>query len=407
MAEFHRLRTRDEIEKDNNNNILYSTSSSSSSSFFLSWDDLNEDAEILAKTEPNACMPRLDHLSLRDYDLVYEPADDTFLLLDAIQYEFQSGTLDHHFKNKNIINNSKNKKTIVLEIGCGTGVASVFFRSQWLKRWETLQEDDNNDSDKISSRSSMYRAVDSLLSYATDINPKAIQVTLQTDSYNNGHAFHEDINPIQVVQCDLASDLLSQLQGKVDVLLFNPPYVPTDDCEVVDVTTINYPYDDNDNKYATIHPSPSIITAAWAGGKDGRRVVDRAIPQIAQLLRRPPPPTPNHGGSGSKDDDRAAGITTTTRDNGGSTGGGGSDEGGVLYLVTVDDNRPAQLAAELSASFSLEMKPLFRRRARNEFLTIQKITWNQHQQQQPPSNDDQKWSTEEQPTAITESSSTL
>jgi release factor glutamine methyltransferase len=381
-----------------------STTSSAADAASLTWEDLNDDAEILAKQaqrqqqSTNSNMPRLDHLSLRDYDEVYEPSDDTFLLLDAIQYEFQNGTFDEYFKkNRNNASNNNNTQQqhptcIVLEIGCGTGVASVFFRSQWIKRWETLL-DDMNDVDVVISSSRDYdsdqTAADLLASYATDINPKAIQVTLQTDSYNNGHVFHEDVNPIRVVQCDLATDLLAQLKGKVDVLLFNPPYVPTDDSEVVDLnstTTTNSSNDDDDNNED--FPSPSIITAAWAGGKDGRRVIDRAMPQIAQLLRRP---SNNASRSGSDDDDdddkKADGGKKTTcstdeedgtcnTDNDGSPG----DTGGVLYLVTVDDNRPAQLAAHLSTSLSLEMKPLFRRRARNEFLTIQKIAWEKKKQ---------------------------
>jgi hypothetical protein len=75
------------------------------------------------------------------------------------------------------------------------------------------------------------------------------------------------------------------------------------------------------------------------------RVIDRAVPQISQLLR---PQT------------------------------------GAAYLVTVDDNRPAQLAhlfqqqqqsSSRDSKQQLSMEPLFRRRARNEYLTIQKIFW--------------------------------
>jgi release factor glutamine methyltransferase len=437
MAEFHRLRHRDEVQEDNN---LYhhhhhhhhhgwsASYDSSTSSSPLTWEDLNEDAEILAKqaqqqqaTNNNynsaSNMPRLDHLSLRDYDEVYEPSDDTYLLLDAIQYEFQNGTFDEYFKKITANNDNDNNKqtTVVLEIGCGTGVASVFFRSQWIKRWETLLYDDNDVDVVISSSrsdtSGVQTAADLLSSYATDINPKAIQVTLQTDSYNNGHVFHEDVNPIRVVQCDLATDLTAQLKGKVDVLLFNPPYVPTEDSEVVDLSSNNNStVGDNNNDKDT---AEAIITAAWAGGKDGRRVVDRAIPQIAQLLRRPNNASSRTGTSSKIDDDdtTAGGITTTSSadDEDGSCtgGGGGGDTGGVVYLVTVDDNRPAQLASQLSASLSLEMKPLFRRRARNEFLTIQKITWEQQQPSafHPNAKNDQPSTTGTEQQTMSESAS--
>ena len=71
---------------------------------------------------------------------------------------------------------------------------------------------------------------------------------------------------VEAVQCDLASALLPRLQHSVTWLLFNPPYVPTPDDEVGRGTGIE---------------------AAWAGGVDGRRVIDRFLPQMAQLLERP------------------------------------------------------------------------------------------------------------------------
>ena len=63
--------------------------------------------------------------------------------------------------------------------------------------------------------------------------------------------------------------------------------------------------------------------------------MDRAIPQIVQVLDRPQ---------------------------------------GLGYMITVDDNEPEQLAKGFG-EFGLHMKPLLRRRANNEFLTVQKISW--------------------------------
>ena len=80
--------------------------------------------------------------------------------------------------------------------------------------------------------------------------------------------------------------LLGRLAGKVDVILFNPPYVPTPDDEV----------------------GGNGIEASWAGGKDGRVVLDKALPQIARLLSWP---------------------------------------NGAAYIITVDDNMPEELAGRL------------------------------------------------------------
>ena len=258
----------------------------------MEWKELNLVAEKRATNSPIAPMPSLSHLTMKDYDQVYEPAEDTFLFLDALQFEFKQGSLLP-------VEREPETPFVVIEIGCGSGVVSTFFRSQWKKY--------NYSSNRLQS-------------YVSDINQTALKVSLQTDKVNNytNDSDPSPFPPVEAIHCDLASALLPRLQNQVDVILFNPPYVPTEDDEVVTET------------------NEGGISAAWAGGKDGRRVIDRSIPQISQLLRRPT---------------------------------------GVAYLVTVDENHPSQLNSSLLEPLELTMKPLFRRRAKNEFLSIQKITW--------------------------------
>jgi release factor glutamine methyltransferase len=151
-----------------------------------------------------------------------------------------------------------------------------------------------------------------MINFATDINRRALDVTNRTFQEN---VSNNKQHVMELLQCDLATPLVSRLSNSIDIILFNPPYVPTSDDEV-------------DNSGG--------IAAAWAGGLNGRRVIDRFVPQLAKLLNRP---------------------------------------NGVAYMVTVDDNQPYQLAHELHHEYGLSMKPLLRRRAKNELLTIQKITW--------------------------------
>ena len=61
---------------------------------------------------------------------------------------------------------------------------------------------------------------------------------------------------IELVEGDL---LPFRSQIKFDIVLFNPPYVPTEANEL----------DSRD------------LRAAWAGGKDGREMIDRAFPVVA------------------------------------------------------------------------------------------------------------------------------
>ncbi|KAJ7401473.1 hypothetical protein BTVI_95649 [Pitangus sulphuratus] len=77
----------------------------------------------------------------------------------------------------------------------------------------------------------------------TDINPMAAYCTQETARLNNVH--------LQPVITDLVKGLSPRLNGKVDLLLFNPPYVVTPSEEV----------------------KGRGIEVSWAGGKQGREGV--------------------------------------------------------------------------------------------------------------------------------------
>lgn len=262
MADIHPLRTKDLIPSP-------------------PFQDLNSNAEVLAKSCQKANVPSLDHLKIADYNLVYEPSDDTFLMLDALFHEFN--IVANEEENNNNHRNGVIKN--VLEIGSGTGVSIISLGI-------LLKQSGNSE----------------FTLYATDVNQEAVRITMQTAEENG-----LDSNCIKVFKGDLAEPVLDDLAKKVDVLIFNPPYVPTPDSEV----------------------GSEGIEASWAGGKDGRVVIDRAIPQIAKLLSFP---------------------------------------NGVAYMVVVDDNKPEEISNFMLEHYNIRVVPLFRRRARNEFLTVLKCT---------------------------------
>jgi release factor glutamine methyltransferase len=69
--------------------------------------------------------------------------------------------------------------------------------------------------------------------------------------------------PVDFVQTDLLSGLHG-LRRRIDVLLFNPPYVPTPEDEV----------------WTPAADTKRIIFASWAGGERGRVVIDRVLDQL-------------------------------------------------------------------------------------------------------------------------------
>lgn len=64
------------------------------------------------------------------------------------------------------------------------------------------------------------------------------------------------------VTCSLAQPLLSRLHHAVDILLFNPPYVPTETEE------------------SSCAQNSADIAGSWAGGTGGMEVTDRLLQDV-------------------------------------------------------------------------------------------------------------------------------
>jgi release factor glutamine methyltransferase len=93
-----------------------------------------------------------------------------------------------------------------------------------------------------------------LVYLATDINPHACRCTSLTGRQNNVD--------IDVVNSSFATPFYSRLCRKVDVLLFNPPYVPTPDEEAHEGQTAGN------------------IGGSWAGGSEGMKVTNIMLDQV-------------------------------------------------------------------------------------------------------------------------------
>ncbi|KAM9205112.1 methyltransferase N6AMT1 isoform 2-T2 [Mergus octosetaceus] len=208
---------------------------------------------------PAVPTPRYEHVGR--FGEVYAPAEDTFLLLDALERDAA------RLRDAGI--------AICLEIGSGSGVVSTFLAS-------------------IIGSSALY--------LCTDINPMAAYCTLETALLNNVH--------LQPVITDLVNGLSPRLNGKVDLLLFNPPYVVTPSEEV----------------------KSHGIEASWAGGKRGREVMDKVFPLVADLL----------------------------------------SPGGLFYLVTIKENNPDEIM-ETMKKHGLDGTRALSRQAGQEMLTILKF----------------------------------
>lgn len=176
--------------------------------------------------------PYTTHLSEADFEHVYEPAEDSFLLLDAIEAELPALRLL--------------RPLVVAEIGPGSGVIV----------------------------SAVARALGGggggVQCLAVDVNRHACRCTRETARRHGcGDAVH-------VVRGDL---LTAVRPNSVDVVLFNPPYVVTPDDECADGGGGG-----GSGGGRALMPSAGpvngLIAHAWAGGRDGRLVIDRFVRQL-------------------------------------------------------------------------------------------------------------------------------
>ena len=199
-----------------------------------------------------------------DFQHVYEPSDDTFLLVDALTAERERL--------------SQLRPGLCVEIGSGSGCVITHLASM----------------------------LPHAMLLAGDINRVAAAATLATAAANTYHA------RVDAVQMDLLSALRP---GSIDVLIFNPPYVPTSDEELEEAERT------------------TDISAAWAGGERGRRVLDRLLPVLGRALS----PT------------------------------------GVFYLLGVAENDPEEIRTMLLSQHQLEGYTVAERRAQNERLFVMRF----------------------------------
>lgn len=129
-----------------------------------------------------------DGIVIKECQSVYPPSEDTYLMLDCIDVK---------------------PRVRVLEMGCGTGIIAL------------------------------HLAKAGAIVTAVDINPKALECT-RVNARSNG---------LEVTV--ICSDLFLDVDGKFDLIVFNPPYVQDE--------------------------IKGDIERSWAGGEDGVRVLDRFL----------------------------------------------------------------------------------------------------------------------------------
>ncbi|XP_054744657.1 methyltransferase N6AMT1 [Anastrepha obliqua] len=123
--------------------------------------------------------PYTNHLTAADYEQIYEPAEDSFFLLDALEAD--------------LLYIERLQPRVCLEIGPGSGIIVT----------------------------ALAKKLNKTLCLATDINSHACSTTMKTAQRNTTH--------VDSINCNLVDAVREK---SVDLLIFNPPYVVTSDEEL-------------------------------------------------------------------------------------------------------------------------------------------------------------------------------
>ncbi|KAI9760794.1 MAG: hypothetical protein M4579_001424 [Chaenotheca gracillima] len=223
--------------------------------------------------------PDTSHVS---FDNVYEPAEDSYLFLDTLSSATESAFLKDRFSPVRNITQSlegidsspentghgETPALLACEIGAGSGVVLAFLTRH---------------ADVILGRSDV-------MTLGTDVNENACRATQRTvplamsnnasecsssNSRNSRPCF------LGAIKADLAGPLRSQ---SLDILIFNPPYVPTDSVPAVPVHASYNKGGTGDRYTDSFKLESDLLALSYAGGAHGMEVTDRLLDLIPELL---------------------------------------------------------------------------------------------------------------------------
>ncbi|KAI6352974.1 hypothetical protein MCOR25_009235 [Pyricularia grisea] len=190
-----------------------------------------------------------------DYNRIYEPAEDSFLFLDTISSPSETSFLTSRFQN--------GPTPLVVEVGTGSGVVIGFVAAQ--------------------ARHIFGGDHGAVVAVGVDVNAFACAATAETvklaikdEKEEEGGASSSAGLYLGSVRADLGSALRP---GQVDVLLFNPPYVPTPEMPGRDVEAELQKGGGDD-----FARDSYLLELSYAGGRDGMETTDRLIEALPALL---------------------------------------------------------------------------------------------------------------------------
>ncbi|PWY68075.1 methyltransferase [Aspergillus sclerotioniger CBS 115572] len=219
--------------------------------------------------------PSTSHVS---FSTIYEPSEDSYLFLDTLSSTTESTWLKSHFDTT-----TTPPSPLILEVGTGSGVVLAFLTANShhiLGRTDVLAlGTDVNRNACVATRQTVVGAIDE-----QQQTPTPSSTTTSTTSPLTSEEKEPKGTTRSIITSTLLSDLASPLRpGTIDILLFNPPYVPTPDLPEIPTTASNHDISGLSSSERFARES-YLLSLTYAGGKDGMETTDRLLRDIPRVL---------------------------------------------------------------------------------------------------------------------------
>ncbi|RAH42431.1 S-adenosylmethionine-dependent methyltransferase [Aspergillus brunneoviolaceus CBS 621.78] len=210
------------------------------------------------------------------FDTIYEPAEDSYLFLDTLSSASETAWLTQHFP-------ATTPSPTILEVGSGSGVVLAFLAANSptiLGRADVLSlATDLNRTACLATRETVVKAI------AAQQNTDPTTSPSTTDTNRAAAAAAAQENPSAVKSTHLStlqSNLASSFKaGSIDILLFNPPYVPTDAVPRAPTATDFVPAGSRSEQFER---ESYLLSLTYAGGKDGMEITERLLADLPRVL---------------------------------------------------------------------------------------------------------------------------
>ncbi len=203
-----------------------------------------------------------------DFERIYEPAEDSYLFLDTLSSASEKAFLQDRFNvplQQSFENGDRHQigttltSPIVAEVGTGSGIVLAF----------------------VTAHTAAIFGRNDILTIGVDANGHGCKATQETVKVATQDQAAEGKSHGYYVG-NVVGDLVTPLRaGVVDVLIFNPPYVPTSELPAL-------PASGNNACESTVVPSfeddSHLLALSYAGGANGMETTRRVLDLLPDTL---------------------------------------------------------------------------------------------------------------------------